>query len=210
MLCRHKYFQYTRKPIIDPRGLGRWCSWLFFCNLTHVTRIVIAYCRCMSKAEGLKTVYQQHLQYIQSRGLQFNPVKLFDHNLSKKIKKWRGKSKRIILMMDINNHPLRNKLYTKLKKQSTKMEEFTHKCRGPKEPYTHHSRKSPIDGGYKTPEVEIVNLSMLTFAECPGDPQSFILEVSTRSLLGVYRYKVCQPVSQQLVILQRIVCDKIQ
>jgi hypothetical protein len=77
-----------------------------------------------------------------------------------------------------------------------------HKCWGPKEPYTHHSRKSPIDGGYKTPEVEIVNLSMLTFAECPGDPQSFILEVSTRSLLGVYRYKVCQPVSQQLVTLQ--------
>ncbi len=54
--------------------------------------------------------FQQHLQYIQSRGLQFNPVKLFDHNISKQIKEWRGKGKRIILVMDITNHPLRNKL----------------------------------------------------------------------------------------------------
>jgi hypothetical protein len=82
------------------------------------------------------------------------------------------------------------------------MKEFMHKCWGPKEPYTHHSRKSPIDGGYKTPEVEIVNLSMLTFAESPGDHRSFILDVSTRSFLGVYRYKVCQPVSQRLVTSQ--------
>ncbi len=65
------------------------------------------------------------------------------------------------------------------------MEEFTHKCWGPKEPYTHHSGKSPIDGGYKSLEVKIVNLAMLTFAESPGDHQSFVLGVSTRSLQGV-------------------------
>ncbi len=77
-----------------------------------------------------------------------------------------------------------------------------HNCWGPKEPCKHHSGKSPIDGGYKTLEFEIVNLSMLTFAESPGEHQSFILDVSTRSLLGVNRYKVCQPVSRQLVTTQ--------
>jgi hypothetical protein len=51
----------------------------------------------------------------------------------------------------------------------------------------------------KTPEVEIVNLSMLTFAESPGDHRSFLLDVSTRLLLGVYKYKVCRPVSCRLV-----------
>jgi hypothetical protein len=79
------------------------------------------------------------------------------------------------------------------------MEEFIHKCWGPKEPYTHHSGKSPIDGGYKTPEVRMVNLAMLTFAESPGDHRLFILDVSTWSLLGVYRYKVCRPVSRRLI-----------
>jgi hypothetical protein len=130
------------------------------------------------------------MQYIQSRGLVFNPTDLFDHDLSKQVKGLRGKGKRIIIMMDINNPPLRNKFYKKLNDQNTDMEEFTHKCWGPKEPYTHHSGKLPIDGGYKSPEVEIVNLAILTFAESPGDHHSFILDMSTRPLLGVHR---CMP-----------------
>ncbi len=69
MVCRHEFLQYTRNPSADPRGLGRWCAWPFFCNPSHVTRIVVAYQPCARKVEGLKTVYQQHVQYIQARGL---------------------------------------------------------------------------------------------------------------------------------------------
>ena len=104
--------------------------------------------------------------------------------------------------MDINDHPLRNKFYRKLKDHNTDMGEFTRKRWGLKEPYMHHSGKSPIDGGYKTLEVEIVNLAMLNFAESPGDHRSFVLDVSTWSLLGVYRYKVCWPVSCRLITSQ--------
>jgi hypothetical protein len=185
MLCGNKYLQYARHTLVDPRGLDRWCSWLFYCNPTHVTRIVVVYHLCAGKTEGLKTVYQQHMRYIQSRGLSFNPIDLFDHNLSKQIKEWRGKGEQILLMMDVNDHPIRNKFYTKLKAH-TDMEEFTHEFWGPKEPYTHHAGKLPIDGGYKSPKVEIMNLALLNFAESPGDHQSFILNISTHSLLGVY------------------------
>jgi hypothetical protein len=128
MLCWHKYLQYAWGSMVDPRGLGRCCSWLFYCNPTYVTRIVVAYCPCASNTERLKTVYQQHMQYIQSRGLSFNPINLFDHNLSKQVKEWRGKGQRVILMMDINDNPLRSKFYKKLKDHNTNMEEFTHKC----------------------------------------------------------------------------------
>ena len=105
-------------------------------------------------------------------------------------------------MMDINNHSWCNKVYTKLTENNTKMDEYTHKCWGPKEPYTHYAGKSPIDGSYKTPELEIVNLSMLTFAESPGNHRSFLLNVSKRLLLGMNKYKVCQPVSCRLVTPQ--------
>ncbi len=105
MLCWHEYLQYAQRPMVDPRGLGRWCSWLFYCNPTHVMRIVVAYCPCASNTKGLKTVYQQHMQYIQSRGLSSNPVNLFNHDLSKQVKEWRGKGKRAIILMDINDHP---------------------------------------------------------------------------------------------------------
>jgi hypothetical protein len=65
MLCQHEYLQYAPMPTVDPRGLRRWCSWPFFCNPNHMTRIDVAYQPCTSKMEELKTVYQQHLRYIQ-------------------------------------------------------------------------------------------------------------------------------------------------
>jgi hypothetical protein len=102
--------------------------------------------------------------------------------------------------MDLNNHPMRNKFYTKLKEHN--MAELTYKCWGQKEPYMHHSDNTPIDGGYKSPEVEILNLAMLNFLESPGYHRSLVFDISTRSLLGVYRYKVCQPVSRGLVTSQ--------
>ncbi len=134
------------------------------------------------------------------QGLNINPINLFDHDLSRQVKEWRGKGKRITLMMDLNDHPMRNKLYMKLKEHD--MTESTHKCWGPKEPYTHQSGKSPIDRGYKTPEVEIVNLAMLNFAESPGDHRFFILDVSMQSLFGVYQYKICRPVNWRLITSQ--------
>ena len=164
---------------MDPRGLGRWCSWPFYCNPIHVTRIVVAYRPCNRKSKGLKTVYQQHLRYIQSRGLATDPASLFDANLSKQIKEWRGAGKRIVLVIDVNGHPLYNNLYRQLQERSTEMEEFSHKCWGPVAPYTHHAGRSPIDGAYKSPEVEIVNLCMLTFAESPGDHRSLCFVIST-------------------------------
>jgi len=40
---------------------------------------------------------------------------------------------------------------------------------------------------------------MLTFAESPGDHRSFIIDISTRSLFGEFRFKICRPISRQLV-----------
>jgi hypothetical protein len=111
MVCRHEFSQYARKPSVDPRGLGQWCSWPFSCNLIHVMRIVVAYRPCARKVKGLKTVYQQHMRYIQSRGLQTDPVTLFDSDLSKQIKEWRSAGERIVLAIDVNGHPLHNDLY---------------------------------------------------------------------------------------------------
>ena len=195
MVCRHTFAQYARKPSVNPRGLGRWCSWPFSCNPIHVTRIVVTYRPCASKVKGLQTVYQQHLCYIQLRGRQTDLVSLFDSDLLKQIKEWRGHGERIVLLIDVNGHPLHNKLYRQLQESKTNMEEFSHKCWGPKAPYTHPTDKSPIDG--------TVNQCMFTFAESPGDHRSLCFDISTRSLLGKFRYKVCRPVSRRLVTSQQ-------
>ena len=107
------------------------------------------------------------------------------------------------MVIDVNGHPLYNNLYRQLQERGTKMEEFSHKCWGPTTPYTHHAGRSPIDGEYKSPEIEIVNLCMLTFAESPGDHHSLCFNTSTRSLLGEFRYKICRPISRRLVTSQQ-------
>jgi len=43
---------------------------------------------------------------------------------------------------------------------------------------------------------------MLTFVESPGDHRSFIIDISTRSLSGEFRFKICRPVSRRLVTSQ--------
>jgi hypothetical protein len=43
---------------------------------------------------------------------------------------------------------------------------------------------------------------MLNFAESPGDHRSLLFDVSTRLLLGEFRYKICHPISRQLVTSQ--------
>jgi len=95
-----------------------------------------------------------------------------------------------------------------LQKEQMGLEEFTHKCWGPTPPYTHISGSSPIDGGYKSSEIEIVTLGMLTFAESPGDHRSFIIDISTGSLLGEFRFKVCRPISRRLVTSQQQSVDR--
>jgi hypothetical protein len=62
--------------------------------------------------------------------------------------------------------------------------------------------QSPIDGAYKSLEIEIVNLSILTFADSPGDHRSLRFDISTCSLLGNFKHKICCPVSRRLVTSQ--------
>jgi hypothetical protein len=101
MVCQSKYLQYAQKPSVDPRGLGRWCSWPFYCNPRHVTRIVVAYRTGHSKSEGLRMIYQQQLRYIQKHGLNCSPVELFKKDLAKQTKEWRKLGERIVLVMDM-------------------------------------------------------------------------------------------------------------
>jgi len=133
---------------------------------------------------------------------------LFDRDLAKQIKEWRKAGERIVLVMDVNDNPLTSRFYQQLQKEQTGLDEFTHKCWGPTPPFTYVSGLSPIDGGYKFSEIEIVNLGMLTFAESPGDHRSFIINISTRSLLGEFRFKICRPLSRGLVTSQQQSVDR--
>jgi hypothetical protein len=147
---------------------------------------VVAYRPCIAKVKGLKTIHQQRLRYIQNKGLNTTPLELFDKDLTNHITKWWEEGDRIILLMGVNNHLIEGKFSRKLAPMNPDMHEFSHKCWGPVAPYTHINGSQPIDGGYKSPKIEVVNLAMLNFKDSLGDNRSLIFNVSTRFLLGVF------------------------
>ncbi len=208
MICYNKFLQYARKPLVDPRGLGRWCSWHFFCNPMLITRIVVAQRPCAAKVKGLKTVYQQQLRYIQAKGLHITPLELFDKDLTKQLSKWCVAEEIMVLLMDVNKHPMEGKFSRKLAEMNLDMHEFSHKCWGPTQPYTHINGTQPIDGGYISSEIEVLNLAMLNFTDSPGNHRLLILDVSTRSLLGKFWHKVCRLVSRRIVTSQQLLVDR--
>ncbi len=108
----------------------------------------------------------------------------------------------MVLLMDVNDNPLHNPLYKKLKQMGTEMQEFTHKCWGSKAPHTHARGTRPINGGYKSPEVEIMNISMRTFTKSLSDYRPIMFDITSRSLLGEFTPKIIRPVSRRLVNLQ--------
>ena len=106
--------------------------------------------------------------------------------------------------MDVNRNPLHNNLYRQIGGGADGVAELTHECWGPTPPQTHARGSAPIDGGYKSQEIEIVNLFMLNFADSPGDHRSLILDVSTCSMFGEKLNKICKPVSRRLITSQRL------
>jgi hypothetical protein len=76
---------------------------------------------------------------------------------------------RIVLLMDVNKHPKDGKFSKKLAKMNLDMHEFSHKYWGPTPPYTHINGTQPINSGYISSKIEVVNLAMLNYTDSPGN-----------------------------------------
>jgi hypothetical protein len=49
---------------------------------------------------------------------------------------------------------------------------------------------------------------MLPFLDSPGDHRACIIDISARSLLSEFRYKICRPVSRRLITSQQSLVDE--
>jgi hypothetical protein len=158
----------------------------------HTTRIAVAYRPCTGKVKGLKTAYQQQLRYIQEKGLHVTKLELFDKDLTGQLSKWHAEEERIVLLMDVNDHPTEGKFSRKLAKMNLDVHEFSHKCWGPTPPYTHINGTQPIKGGNISSKIEVVNLAMVNFMDSPGCCESYhcTLDVCTMNKVCKYRLYV--------------------
>ena len=203
VLVFDELLQYTHEPQHDFRGLGRWTSFCFWANPEHKVRIVSAYQVGRGKPRGLETVYQQQMAYIREHDLQMDPREFFRTDFIQQLKLWRRAGERLIVCIDSNEHILRDELSLLLAKPGVDLEEVTHLHWDPgPEPHTYVDGSEPIDGVYKTPDVEIVGLTQLNFLESCGDHRTCIFDVTTRSFIGKFQNKIVRPTARRVTTKQ--------
>ena len=74
-------------------------------------------------------------------------------------------------------------------------------------PATHINGSFPIDGCFKSRDLEVTNLKILPFSESLGDHRAFVFDVSSSSILGQPTYKICRPVGRRLVLTKQKAVD---
>lgn len=190
--------QYAKvtKGANDPRNLGRICSMVFTSHPGQKLRIVSGYNVGKSKPEGLRTVYQQTLRYIQEEGLECTPRQLMRRDLIDQLKAWLREGDRILFYMDANENVLTGPLCKEL--VALGFTPWAHKLHG-FIPNTHVNGSECIDEVWGSFGVEVTGVQVLSFHESVGDHRSFIVDFTTRSTIGLFHHHIVLPDCRRLV-----------
>jgi len=188
--------RYMKQKGEDFRGLGRWCSTLFYSDPAHRTRVVAAYNVGRQSPKGLKTIFQQQVRHIQTHGLNTSPARLFLTDFLAQLQVWQRQGDRLLIFMDMNEHVLRGTVARYLLKMG--LVEATHQYWGSDEPHTFIGGVDPIDGVWHTPDLEVSALVQLSFHEGLGDHRTVLVDVTTQSAIGKHEFRVIRPEARRL------------
>jgi hypothetical protein len=137
----------------DSSNLGRWCWTRYRGRNNHTLRIISAY--CPNPPNGPFTVYAQQNAYFNSIGSSRCPRLAFLQDLCEDIKLFLEAGDNIILVLDGNTNMRAGDLKQALEACSlTEAILSRHGPNGP-ETYRRNSTRTPIDGFWVSPNVEI-------------------------------------------------------
>lgn len=57
IITRHSILEFAKNTSHDPKGLGRWASWVISATPDHISRVVVAYCPGRTKKTGLSLIH---------------------------------------------------------------------------------------------------------------------------------------------------------
>lgn len=198
VIAQGEVCQYAKvsKGANDHRNLGRWASMILSSHPDQRTRIVTAYNVGRTKPEGLKTVYQQHLRYIQETGLDCSPRKLMRDDLIEQLKTWLRQGDRIMLYMDANENVIDGPLCSALADLGFTPE--AHRLHG-YIPNTHVSGSECIEEVWCSFGLEVTAIQILSFHKSIGDHRCFLVDFTTRSAVGLFAHLIVRPECRRLV-----------
>jgi hypothetical protein len=190
-ICFGESTRYIRKVRRNDEGLSRW-SWILLGGTEgRNTQIITAYNPCKNKNINLGTSYQQQHHYFITKKKDLTcPLILFCKHLIKQIKQWRAAGERIVLFMDHNKQVIKGNLGHKLAdKEGLDLREAMLHHTGSSPGATFFRGSRPIDGLSVSSNLDISNACITPFGYGVGDHQAFILDIPTKSMVGVDQVK---------------------
>ena len=131
-----------------------------------------------------------------------DPRELFNMDLVNQCAAWIREGEEVCAVGDVNENVVRGNLTQLLSRKGTEMEEFGQDyCVGDVDSHVYGNGR--IAGGWKTRNLEVTQLLMLPFIESVGDHRSWIIEFTTRSLLGPNLMKIQRSIARRLVMANK-------
>ena len=102
--------------------------------------------------------------------------------------------------MDANEHALNGELTKIMESEGIEMLEISHKFWGETPPNSHVDGSDPITAFYGTNNLEITQLLQLPHISSIGDHKTWIVEITTRSMMGCNLLKIQRTVGRRMTM----------
>jgi hypothetical protein len=191
-----KLVRYHKQKGDNLRGLGRWCSTVFYADPSHCTCIISAYNVGRQAPRVDSMIYQQQLRYIQTHGLDSMPLRLFTVDFVAQLQVWQRQGDRLLLFMDMNEHILTGHVACRLLAMG--LRKATHSQWGEMEPHTYAHGLEPINAVWHSQDLEVVSTLQLSFHKGVGYHCLVSVDITTKSAIGKQEFKVVHPHGRRL------------
>ena len=198
MIILDELIPYSKRGFSDLRKLGRWTSYTIEGKKGHKTRVFVVYNVGGNTSHHTGSYYQQVLQHIQLHDLQTTPRKLFEADFLHRLRQRRKAGKRLIVMMDANEHAITGRMCRRLGQDGIELVNTTQAIHGKQPEKTFAKGQRPIDGIWHTPDVEMTHIKWVPFTESPGDHMACIFEFTTLSVMGQNEQRIVYPPCRRL------------
>jgi len=186
LLAINKIAYSIRSVAEDPRKLGRWTSMLLNGKNQHASRIVCAYCPCISN--GPTSAYALQTVALSQLGILTCPRAQFWEDLKTSIMEWQSQGEHVILMGDWNSE------YEEVRAWMATygLTDIVHSRHSsiPPPPTCNRSRHAPIDIIFAPYPMKSWRCGFFSFDYLEGDHRGIWCDVPIEYILG---YNMCHP-----------------
>ena len=166
----------------------------------HLTTILVGYNPCKTTTSHNQSSYQLQRSYFTlAKRNTTCPRRQFQQDLIELLTQWRLEGRRLIICLDANDHVYTGKLGKALvSTPNLDLREATESSTGIKLTATYFRGSRPIDAIWTTPDVEISNICAMPIGYGVGDHRVFLLDVTSRSVVGHNPQPVKKPNARRL------------